>query len=282
MALGSHSEEPNPAFAQVDVPLAFTFMLSTRPGKEASVEPFVEGGGYRFMVKVGKPKNVEAAKNGTKLTRANFLCLMSGSPISGDYVKDEGKSGRMGARLMAIVAEGEHGRVYLPPTAAMDAVARQAKPEWKPDVEFFQQALGFRVGNYGMTRWSDLFTPRQLVALTTFSDLVYQACERAKRDALAAGLPGTGARIDSGGEDATAYVDALAVYLSCAVSRMVNYSATLCVWSSHPKDELAKQVFSRQALQMTWDFAETNPFSTVGGTLTVNLNYLEKAVKEPL
>ena len=118
------------------------------------------------------------------------------------------------ARLMAIVAEGEHGRVYLPPTAAMDAVARQAKPEWKPDVEFFQQALGFRVGNYGMTRWSDLFTPRQLVALTTFSDLVYQACERAKRDALAAGLPGTGARIDSGGEDATAYVDALAVYSS--------------------------------------------------------------------
>ena len=110
-------KSPNPAFAQVDVPLASTFMLSTKPGKEAYVEPVIEGGGYRFTVKVGKPKDAEAAKNGTKLgTRANFLCLMSGTPISGDYIKAEGKAGRMGARLMAIVAEGERGRVYLPPT----------------------------------------------------------------------------------------------------------------------------------------------------------------------
>ena len=110
-------KSPNPAFAHVDVPLASTFMLSTKAGKEAYVEPVIEGGGYRFTVKVGKPKDAEAAKNGTKLSRgANFRCLMSGTPIAGDYIKAEGKAGRMGARLMAIVAEGERGRVYLPPT----------------------------------------------------------------------------------------------------------------------------------------------------------------------
>ncbi len=110
-------KSPNPAFAQVDVPLASTFMLSTKAGKEAYVEPVIEDGGYRFTVKVGKPKDAEAAKNGTKLARgANFRCLMSGTPIAGDYIKAEGKAGRMGARLMAIVAEGERGRVYLAPT----------------------------------------------------------------------------------------------------------------------------------------------------------------------
>ena len=133
-------KSPNPAFAQVDVPLASTFMLSTKAGKEAYVEPVIEDGGYRFTVKVGKPKDAEAAKNGTKLARgANFQCLMSGAPIAGDYIKAEGKAGRMGARLMAIVAEGERGRVYLPPTEAMEAVARQAKPEWKPEVDDAQQ-----------------------------------------------------------------------------------------------------------------------------------------------
>ena len=110
-------KSPNPAFAQVDVPLASTFMLSTKAGKEAYVEPVIENGGYRFTVKVGKPKDAEAAKNGTKLARgANFQCLMSGTPIAGDYIKAEGKAGRMGARLMAIVAEGDRGRVYLAPT----------------------------------------------------------------------------------------------------------------------------------------------------------------------
>ncbi len=271
-------KSPNPAFAHVDVPLVSTFMLSTRPGKETYVEPVIQHDKYYFTVKVGKPEDPEAAKSGTKLARANFVCLISGTPISGDYIKVEGKAGRMNEKLMAIVAESETGRLYFPPTKEMEAVAQQSKPEWRPDVEFFQQALGFRVGNYGMTKWSDVFTPRQLVALTTFSDLVREARERATQDALAAGLTGDGSRLVTDGDSAYAYAEALSVYLSCAVSRMANYSSTLCVWSSHPKDELAKQVFSRQALQMTWDFAETNPFSSAGGTLAVNLSYLEKAV----
>ncbi len=128
-------KSPNPAFAQVDVPLASTFMLSTKAGKEAYVEPVIEGDGYRFTVKVGKPKDAEAAKNGTKLARgANFHCLMSDTPIASDYIDAEANAGRMGARLMAIVAEGERGRVYLAPTPEMEAIALTAQPTWKPDV----------------------------------------------------------------------------------------------------------------------------------------------------
>jgi putative DNA methylase len=102
-------------------------MLSTKPGKEVYVEPVIEDGNYHFTVKVGKPKDADAATNGTKLSRgAHFQCLMSGTPISGDYIKAEGKAGRIGARLMAIVAEGKRGRVYLPPTEEMEVVARRA------------------------------------------------------------------------------------------------------------------------------------------------------------
>ena len=259
-------KSPNPAFAQVDVPLASTFMLSTKAGKEAYVEPVIQNGGYRFTVKVGKPKDAEGAKNGTKSgsSGSSFVCLMSGTPMPFDYLRPEAKAGRMGARLMAIVAEGDRGRVYLPPTEVMEAVARQAKPEWKPDVEFFQKALGFRVGNYGMTKWSDLFSPRQLVALTTFSDLVHEARERVMRDALTACLPGDGKPLADGGTSATAYADAVAVYLAFAVSKIANIGSSIATWMS---DRGAfRETFARQALQMTWDFAEANTFAEAGGS----------------
>jgi putative DNA methylase len=137
-------KSPNPAFAQVDVPLVSTFMLSTKPGKEAYVEPVLESGGYRFSVKVGKPKDAEAAQNGTKLARgANFQCLMSGTPMAGDYIKAEGTAGRMGAKLMAIVADGERGRVYLAPTLDHEAVARHARPLWKPELPLSEDRRAF-------------------------------------------------------------------------------------------------------------------------------------------
>ncbi|MFZ1827704.1 MAG: DUF1156 domain-containing protein, partial [Candidatus Competibacteraceae bacterium] len=259
-------KSPNPAFANVDVPLASTFMLSTKAGKEAYVEPVIEGGGYRFTVKVGKPKDAEGAKNGTKLARANFTCLMSGAPISGDYIKAEAKAGRMGARLMAIVAEGDRGRVYLAPTPEMEAIALTAQPTWKPEVEFFQQALGFRVGNYGMTKWSDLFTDRQLVVLTTFSDLVQEARERVKRDAIVAGLPDDDKSIDKNGAGSPAYADAIGVYLAFAISKIANIGSSIAGWMS---DRGAfRETFAMQALRMTWEFAEANTFADAGGSFS--------------
>ncbi|MFZ1446668.1 MAG: DUF1156 domain-containing protein, partial [Candidatus Dechloromonas phosphoritropha] len=179
-------KSPNPAFAAVDVPLASTFMLSTKAGKEAYVEPVIEGGGYRFTVKVGKPKDAEGAKLGTSAgKRSGFLCLMSGAPMTYGYIRDEGSAGRMGAKLMAIVAEGTRGRVYLAPTSEHEAAALKAQPEWKPDTPLHGKCR-VNVSNYGFDTYGDLFTPRQLVALTTFSDLVAEARERVKCDALKA------------------------------------------------------------------------------------------------
>ncbi len=262
-------KSPNPAFAQVEVPLVSNFLLSTKAGKEAWVAPVIEGGGYRFAVRVGKPKDAEGAKNGTKLARANFACLMSGTPVSGDYIKAEGKAGRMGARLMAIVAEGDRGRVYLAPTPEHEAAALEAKPDWKPDVEFFQQALGFRVGSYGMTKWSDLFTPRQLVALTTFSDLVQKARERVQRDGIKAGLPDDGKPLRDGGSGGTGYADAVGIYLGLGVSRLADAQNSLCQWG--PSADQTQHLFRRQAVPMVWDYSESSVFSDAAGDLVTSL-----------
>lgn len=271
-------KSPNPAFANVKVPLISTFMLSTKAGKEAYLEPVIEDGAYRFRVKVEKPKNPQAAKEGTKLSRGNFGCLMSGAPISGDYIKTEGKAGRIGVRMMAIVAEGDRGRVYVAPTPEHEAIARKAKPEWKPDVEFFQHALGFRVGNYGMSKWSDLFTDRQLVALTTFSDLVGEACDRVRRDAVAAGLPDDTKPLRDAGTGATAYAEAIAVYLAFGVSKSADYWSNLCTWRSDPKNLGVGHVFARQAISMTWDFAEGNPLSNSSGNFSVSLDWIARVI----
>src|SRR5262249_35060113 len=144
-------KSPNPAFANVDVPLASTFMLSRMKGNEAYVEPVIEGGGYRFMVKVGKPKDAEAAKRGTKSgsSHSSFLWMMSGTPMRSEYLRAESRAGRMSARLMAVVAEGERGRVYLAPTAEHEAVADSAKPEWKPEVEICHWPGRTNVVEYG-------------------------------------------------------------------------------------------------------------------------------------
>jgi putative DNA methylase len=255
---------PNPAFAGVEVPLASTFLLSTKAGKEAWVEPVIEGGGYRFTVKVGKPP--EAAKAGTKLARkANFRCLMSGTPIAGDYIKAEGQAGRMGARLMAIVADGERGRVYLAPTPEHEAAARQARPEWKPETPLPDDPRNFWTVQYGLTTFGDLFNDRQLVALTTFSDLVGEAMARIRADALAAGLPDDPTPLRDGGTGATAYAEGVAIYLGEIVSKLTAYHYSLGVWRANMGK--SSRAFGRQAIAMVWDFPECGPFAEAGGDL---------------
>ena len=261
-------KSPNPAFAHVDVPLASTFMLSTKPGKEAYVEPVIENGGYRFMVKVEKPRDAEGAKSGTKLSRgANFKCLMSGTPIPSDHIYGEANAGRMGARLMAIVAEGDRGRVYLAPTTEMEAIALTAQPTWKPEVAMPENPRWFSPPLYGLKTYGDLFTPRQLVALTTFSDLVQEAREQVKQDAIRSGLPDDGKPLDKLGTGATAYADAVGVYLAFAISKMTNIGSSITTWMS---DRGAfRETFARQAIPMTWDFAEANTFANIGGSFSI-------------
>jgi len=270
-------KSPNPAFADVDVPLASTFMLTTKVGKEAYVEPVIENGSYRFTVKVGKPKDAEAAKNGTKLSRGSFRCIFSDVPIPYEYIDGEANADRMGARMMAIVAEGERGRVYLPPTEAMEAIAREAKPTWKPDVPSRGTWASNAQGrHYGFRTFGDYFTPRQLVALTTFSDLVQEARERVKRDALAAGLPDDRKSLATGGIAATAYADAVGVYLAFSIDKAADYWSTICTW--HSSKELIRNTFGRQAIPMTWDYVETNIFSDSSGNVSSGTEWAQKAL----
>ena len=258
-------KSPNPAFADVDVPLVSTFMLSTKKGKEAYVEPVIEAEAYRFTVSAGTPADPVEAKKGTKLSRgANFRCLMSGAPIVPAYIKAEGMSGRMGARLMAIVAEGDRGRVYLAPTEEHTAMASRAQPVWKPEVSVPERLTGGTCYGYGLTTFGDLFTDRQLVALTTFSDLVGEAMNRVRSDAAAAGLPDNGRPLREGGTGATGYAEAVAVYLSLAVDRFADYYSAFGRWQN--SNQQLSNLFSRQAIPMVWDYPEANPFSRRGGS----------------
>ncbi len=267
-------KSPNPAFSHVDVPLASTFVLSSKAGKESYVQPVVEGDRYRFTVKVGVPP--EAAKNGTKLTRgANFQCLVSDTPIEPKHIYAEANAGRMGAKLMAIVAEGARGRVYLAPTAEHEAIARQAQPEWKPEVAMPENPRWFSPPLYGLTKYGDLFTPRQLVALTTFSDLVGEAIAKVQADALAAGLPDDGRGLDAGGTGATAYAQAVGVYLAFALDKMADLGNSLCRWE--PVAQCPRQLFGRQAIPMIWDFAEGNPLGSSSGAWEVFVDGLYRA-----
>ena len=251
-------KSPNPAFADVEVPLASTFMLSTKKGKEAYVEPVIEGRGYRFTAKVGKPKDADATRAGTKLSRgANFRCLMSGSPIAGDYIKGEGEAGRMGSRLMAIVAAGDRGRVYLAPAAEHERVAHCERPADVPTQELpIDDTANFWCTLYGLTRFADLFTPRQLVALATFSDLVTEARARVERDAIVAAPPDDSTPLREGGTGAKAYAEAVGVYLAFALSKLADRGSTICTWFT--ERDSTRNTFARQSIPMTWDYAELN------------------------
>ena len=236
----------------------------------------IENGGYRFTVKGGKPEDAEAAKAGTKLSRgANFRCLMSGTPMDGNYIKGEGKAGRMGARLMAIVAEGDRGRVYLAPTPKHEEAAALAEPTWKPENELVGKCRD-QLPLYGMNTFADIFTSRQLVALTTFSDLVQEAREQVRRDALAAGVSDDGKALRDGDAAATAYAEAVGVYLAMALSRMANTICTIARWT--PERGQTVTAFARQAIPMTWDFPDVNPFAGAAGDYGVSVEGVIKGM----
>lgn len=255
-------KSPNPAFSHADIPLASSFLLSTKKGKESYVNPLVEGHNYQFEVCMGVPP--AEARNGTKLGRgANFTCLLSDTPIDPKYIYAQAQSGNLGQRLMAVVAEGKNGRIYLTPTAEMEQAASAASPDWKPDALMPENPRWFSPPMYGMKSYGDLFTPRQLVALNTFSDLVQEACDKAIADAKAAGMTDDGIGIDDGGRGATAYGDALAVYLTFAISKLADRGSTICTWDSSRSS--TRNTFGRQAIPMTWDFAEPNPLSDSTG-----------------
>ena len=250
-------KSPNPMFSHVDVPLVSSFVLSSKKGKEAYVEPIVEGDKWHFEVRVGTPP--KGAELGTTLgKRKGFRCLVSDAPIEYDYIRDFGKAKGLGEKLFAVVLDGPRGRVYINPTSGMDELAKSEKPKWRPDVKLPDNPRDFKTPNYGLNTYGELFTDRQLVALNTFSDLVQEA--RAKVIA------------DCGDVE---YAKAIVSYLTFAVSRLADICNSLCRWKSSKTQVV--NLFGRQAIPMVWDYAENNVFNNAAGDYGTTINSLIEA-----
>ena len=185
-------------------------------------------------------------------------------PIDGDYIKAEGRAGRMSTRLMAIVAEGDRERIYLSPMPEHEEKPRQAEPSWVPEAPIGPDRRSMFTPLYGLTHFKHLFTGRQLVALETLTGLVSEARDHARRDAMAAAMPDDGVPIGNGGSGARAYAEAVGVYLSFMISQVANHSSTVCGWNN--TNAQMRSVFARQAIPMVWDFAESNLFCYSSGS----------------
>ncbi|MGH3766055.1 MAG: DUF1156 domain-containing protein [Pseudonocardiaceae bacterium] len=248
---------PNPACG-IEMPLVRSWWLGKKKGKEAYVVPRVVGGRVEFEIGHDLTRAPTTADDDGTVTRTGAICVACRTAVPLPYVRAEGKAGRIGARLMAVAAAGNRRRHYLAPTAEHESAANVPIPDGVPDTELPEAALGFRVQGYGMVHHVDLFTPRQLTALTTFSDLVTEARNEALIDAASKLRP----------DAATAYGTALSVYLAFIVSNVADDLSSIVTWRSSHGTGATRSTFARQALPMTWDFAEANPFAGAAGDLS--------------
>ena len=250
----------NPACG-CQMPLASTFVLSKKKGNEAWAKPIVEGDRVRFEVRREKcPAKYETLKQGRS---AVFQCPKCGEITQDKYMKEEGKAGRLGSQLMAIVAEGKRGRIYLSPNEEQEKIAKSYIPEDYPDGYMPNNPRWFSPPMFGMEKYSEIFTARQLTALTTFSNLVSEAQLLAEKDAIDAGVKNDHIPLSQGGTGALAYGQAIGVYLAFIEDRMADKYSSLCVWNRI--GEKIEHTFGRQAIPMVWEYAEANPFSNSSG-----------------
>lgn len=265
---------PNPACG-CEMPLVSSFVLSSKRNKEFYIKPIFENGKLSFKTESGKC-SIESKTN--KLARgAVFKCLHCGETAEKKYIHDQFVTGKVGNMMLAIVAEGKNGRIYLSPSDTQIEIANIIPPENIPEEEMNTQSKDLVSGRgYGITKWKELFTNRQLTALTTFSDLVAEAQQQAEQDAIAAGLPDDGIGLDKGGTGARAYGQAVGVYLAFVVDKMTDYHSSLCSW--HSGREIIRNVFGRQAIPMVWDYAEANPFSSSTGSFISMLTQICRTI----
>lgn len=266
---------PNPA-NPIEAPLVNSWWLAKKKGKEAWVRPCLEDGNLRYEV-VNSPNGPTGAEDGT-IGRSGAVSFIDKTPISLDYVRSSARAGNMRYRMMAVIAKGDRGRIYRSATAQDEELASVTRPESGPQQRTPAAGLGVSIQNYGLNQWSDLFTDRQLVAMTTFSSAVRRVRSEVLRDALEAGMP-HGVGIDQGGDGALAYAEAVGTYLALAVSKLAEYNNTLCRWMSQPKNELVGSSFSMLAITMAWDFAEANVFCASSGGWAAVLKPVVKSIE---
>lgn len=283
----------NPIAQGSHVPLVSSFMLSTKKGNKAwvdIVEDSTEVDGWRFEVKTGEiSKADEVTKSfGTKAGKAKaFHCCLTNAPIEREYIQAEGKAGRLSKRLMAIVAQGKNGRIYLSPdriyesmllSENVDKNVRTARETFlSGNTPTRAMVTGGICSAYGLTSWGQLFTDRQIQALITFSDLVAETQKKAEADAVIAGLFNDHIGISNNAAGAKAYGEAIGVYLAFIVSKLADRGSALCGWDS--SREGLRNTFGRQALPMVFDYAEGNPFSNASGCFDNMLDWVVKCIE---
>ena len=249
---------PNPAFKDEKIPLVSTYWLSKKPKKMAWVEPEIINQKVLFKVKSGKPQNTKIIDNGNKSGRgANFICPLSSDAITADYVKKEGMAGRLGWQLLAIVTEGKGDRLYRSASIEHNKLAFSEISKWEPEFPMSKHPQYMSVTNYGTSDWSDMFMPRQKIALNTFLECI----------------PIVINKINASAE----YKKLIMTYLVLCVSRLANRQSTSSFWNT--TSGMIEQVFAMQALPMRWDTAEGNPFSSSSGNFIGQAKYLAKAVE---
>lgn len=263
---------PNPACG-CEMPLASSFILSKKKGKEAFIEPIINGNDISYRVRYGK-----GGDNCPKIAQGKFKCIRCNESIPKDYSKVESKAGRMGRVLLAVVAEGKNGRLYLSPDSEQIAAANCVMPNDYPTGPLAPHFTGGSCVPYGLDEFHKLFTNRQLTALTTFSELVGEAQKKAEADAVAAGMFNDHIALSEGGTGARAYGEAVGVYLAFVVDKMADRGSSICSWDSS-RDGL-RNTFGRQAIPMVWDFAEGNPFSNSSGCIDNMIDWVLKCVEE--
>lgn len=266
---------PNPACG-CEMPLASTFVLSKKKGKEAWVKPITEGNNVHFEVQYSKcPKEYESFKVGRS---AVFKCPCCGEITTDAYVKQHGKAHEMGSQLMAVVGEGKHGRIYLSPDVEQTIAADVPAPESYPSGAMPENPRWFSPPAFGMTDYSDLFTNRQLTALAAFSSLAAEAQAKAEADAVAAGVINDHIALSAGGSGARAYGEAVGVYLAFSVDRLADFSTSVSRWSV--TNEKPMNCFSKQAIPMTWDFPEANPMGNAVGSFSTIVSYVASCIEK--
>lgn len=265
-------KSPNPA-VDVYVPLANNFWLSKKKGDLAWIEPSYDKGTNRVIYEVKTGKG--GAPNGT-MDRAGGVCLVTGVPITREYIRDEAQAGRLMSHLMAIITQGAGNRNFHSPDEMHETVAISAQPEWSPSATISTHPQYMAPPRYGMTELADLFTKRQLTTLTTYIDLIKEIRNEIINDALTAGLSNDGIPLNSGGSGSDAYADAVMIYLTYALDKMTTTNSALCSWQTEPTRLIA--TFGRQAVVMAWLYAEANPFSDAAGDFRLGIESLTKVI----
>lgn len=243
---------PNPACG-VDMPLVRSLWLSKKKGQAAYIVPRVESGRLEFSIAHGEEGGPTKATDGT-VTRSGAVCIACRTTAPLSYVRSEGSSGRMSSRLLAIVAEANRRRIYLPPNDEHVSAAQVPVPSDLPDTDLSTHPQYMGTPRYGLTRHADLFTPRQQALLTTLGDLVREAHDWVHSDALAASMPA---------DEAREYASAVTLYLGLCASKMAAFHCSLARW--RPDADKTAPAFGRQAIGMVWDYAECMPFAGAGG-----------------